>query len=317
MRNLSTILLIIFSMLAYSCAPTYHPVYPEPVNIKTIIKPGDDVKITTIDENQYVLEVVDIYDNAIVGKTEKVLFKDIRTLQEMNIHLENRPIYQTGKSSAIGISNLAGHYPKYHPGDFYSIGKETRSIPKEHYEGLIIELLDYNHPADELIIVPVIFWNECKNKCEKELLREFNCEDKPFLSGDYTYCKQKYDELLRRCVFSDPYDVSDEHFMDRCLIKKYKNASISEHISAGYYSDGSFYHSDNRTYFKNVHPSKDNYTKTKWQKDRDECMKLTDENIKEGTGLLKYTVWEIHRFYNKSVEYYQNCLKERGYEMAK
>jgi len=44
-------------------------------------------------------------------------------------------------------------------------------------------------------------------------------------------------------------------------------------------------------------------------------MELTDDNIKRDTGLLKNAVWKIHRFYNKSVEYYENCLKERGYDI--
>jgi len=83
MRNLLTISLIVFSLLAYSCAPTYDPVYPEPVNIRSIITPGETVKITTKDENEYEFEVVEITDYAIVGKSEKVLFTDIHKLQEM------------------------------------------------------------------------------------------------------------------------------------------------------------------------------------------------------------------------------------------
>jgi len=78
----------------------------------------------------------------------------------------------------------------------------------------------------------------------------------------------------------------------------------------GYYSDGSYY----ATYvgwtiyfFRNIHPTRVKYEKTKWQEDRDECMELTDENIKEGIVYLSIS------FDNNSVGYYQNCLKERGY----
>jgi len=83
MRNLLTISLFVFSLLAYSCAPTYDPVYPEPVNIKSIITPGETVIITTKDEKVYEFEVVEITDDAIVGESEKVLFTDIHKLQEM------------------------------------------------------------------------------------------------------------------------------------------------------------------------------------------------------------------------------------------
>jgi len=90
------IITIIF--LAYSCAPTYHPVYPEPVNIKTIIKPGDTVNITTKDEKVYEFEVVEITDEAIVGKSNKVLFTEIHKIQEMTVTSEentNRAIAKT------------------------------------------------------------------------------------------------------------------------------------------------------------------------------------------------------------------------------
>ncbi len=83
MKKLALLIFTIIPLLSYSCAPTYHPVYPEPVNINTIIKPGESVKITTKDEKEYEFEVVEITDDAIVGETEKVLFTDIYKLQEI------------------------------------------------------------------------------------------------------------------------------------------------------------------------------------------------------------------------------------------
>ncbi len=83
--KLFLLFIIITSFLAYSCAPTYDPVYPEPVNIKTIIKPGDSVKITTKDKKEYEFIVVDITEDAIVGESEKVLFTEINKLQEMTV----------------------------------------------------------------------------------------------------------------------------------------------------------------------------------------------------------------------------------------
>ena len=45
----------------------------------------------------------------------------------------------------------------------------------------------------------------------------------------------------------------------------------------------------------------------KWQTVRYECMELTDENIKE--KLIDFN------FVKRSREYYQNCLKERDYDI--
>lgn len=83
--KLFSLCIIIITFLAYSCAPTYAPVYPEPVNIKTIIKTGDTVIVTTKDGNEYEFEVVEITDEAIVGESDKVLFTDMHKLQKMTI----------------------------------------------------------------------------------------------------------------------------------------------------------------------------------------------------------------------------------------
>jgi len=47
------------------------------------IKPGDNVKITTMDSNEHEFEVVDITNDAIVGENEKVFFTDIHKFQKM------------------------------------------------------------------------------------------------------------------------------------------------------------------------------------------------------------------------------------------
>jgi len=82
-KKLATSLFIVIALITYSCAPTYTPVYPEPVNIKTIIKTGDTVKVTTKDNKEYEFTVVEITEDAIVGETEKFLFEDINKLQKM------------------------------------------------------------------------------------------------------------------------------------------------------------------------------------------------------------------------------------------
>jgi hypothetical protein len=59
------------------------------------------------------------------------------------------------------------------------------------------------------------------------------------------------------------------------------------------------------SFTRNVHPTRLKYQKTKWQKDRDECMELADKNAKGSIF--------IHRAIKNTIEYYRNCLKERGY----
>ena len=89
--------IIIITFLAYSCAPTYSPVNPEPVNIKTIIKPGESVKVTTKDNKEYEFIVVEITEDAIVGETEKVLFEDINKLQKMVVLTSGEKAGELGK----------------------------------------------------------------------------------------------------------------------------------------------------------------------------------------------------------------------------
>ena len=95
--KLFLLFIIIISFLAYSCAPTYTPVYPEPVNIKTIIKTGDTVKVTTKDNKEYEFIVVEITEDAIVGETEKVLFEDINKLQKMVVLTSGEKAGELGK----------------------------------------------------------------------------------------------------------------------------------------------------------------------------------------------------------------------------
>ncbi len=98
-----------------------------------------------------------------------------------------------------------------------------------------------------------------------------------------------------------------------CYEEIAKAHSVAFHIEGGYYSDGSYYAGCNPLYFSNIHPTADKYKKTKWQKDRDECMQLTFENVKPPT------LWEIRveegipKYEIRSKDYYKNCLKERGY----
>ncbi len=106
--KLFLLFIIIFTFLAYSCAPTYTPVYPEPVNIKTIIKTGDTVKVTTKDNKEYEFIVVEITEDAIVGESEKVLFTEIDKLQELTL-TSGENTARGGAATVLIILWGAGH----------------------------------------------------------------------------------------------------------------------------------------------------------------------------------------------------------------
>jgi len=124
-------------------------------------------------------------------------------------------------------------------------------------------------------------WYGCKSECNKKYVcnkarGQVSCE-----------------ENIGSCVKS-------------CLEEIAKAHSVAYHIEGGYYSDGSYYASCYPFYFTNIHPTADKYKKTKWQTDRDDCMKLTSENFKP-------SYWDKTGYFKPGKDYYKNCLKERGY----
>jgi len=75
---------VIFSFLLGSCA-SHTAVYPDPVNIQSVIKPGDTVIVMTKDNQETEFVVTEVTDEAIVGENQKVLFIDIAKLQEQTV----------------------------------------------------------------------------------------------------------------------------------------------------------------------------------------------------------------------------------------
>jgi len=95
-----------------------------------------------------------------------------------------------------------------------------------------------------------------------------------------------------------------------CYEEVAKALSVAYHIEGGHYSDGSYYAGCLPLYFTNIHPTADKYKKTKWQTDRDDCMKLTADNIKASFWAKTYGYTD---FLKRATNYYKNCLKERGH----
>ncbi len=76
--------LMIFSSIMSSCA-SHTAVYPDPVNIQSVIKPGNTVKVVTKDNQETKFIVTEVTDEAIIGENQKVLFTDIAKLQEQTV----------------------------------------------------------------------------------------------------------------------------------------------------------------------------------------------------------------------------------------
>jgi len=165
-------------------------------------------------------------------------------------------------------------YPKFHPGDLLAHKGVSQQKTKKM---MVVVVGDY---------VIQDFWDECKQKCTPT----FNCEDETPLSREYESCKDRYHKVSFSC-------------RDSCYDDKLKTESLAKHVEGGYYSDGSYYATIGSSfhYFSNLHPTRNKYKKSKWQKDRDECMELTFKNLGK--------IWP------NALEYYQNCLKERGYDI--
>jgi len=82
--KLVTVIFLTLSLISASCA-SHTAVYPAPVNIQSVIKPGDTVKIVTKDNEETSFVVVEVTDEAIVGENVKVLFTDITKLEEQTV----------------------------------------------------------------------------------------------------------------------------------------------------------------------------------------------------------------------------------------
>ncbi len=322
MRTGATILAAFLLILA-SCA-SHTAVYPDPVNIQSVIEPGDTVKIVTKDNQETEFEVTEVTDEAIFGENIKVLLSDITGMKQETVSAGKNALMITiltvGVTSAVilappaailysgaislesaAISSTLGavsgfvegegcepYYPEFHLGDEFATGLVgTYGIYENQfgYEGIyVVEYIG----IDERMCI-----EECDSKYSN------TC------GGPLEDFRQKYFKGLLSC------HEKSRACKFECIEKGHPVGDIAEHVEGGYYSDGSYYsicESGKLNPFVNVHPTKDKYEKTKWQKDRDECMRLTYDNVKSKPGGVK--------FFKKSNKYYRECLNERGYSIT-
>ena len=81
MKNLALLSMILLLFLN-SCA-SYTPVNPEPKNLESMIKKGDELKIGTKNGEMIELEVDHLTEEAIVGEKKTVPYSDISKLEIM------------------------------------------------------------------------------------------------------------------------------------------------------------------------------------------------------------------------------------------
>ncbi len=94
---------IISNLITASCA-SYVKVHPEPVNIQSVLKQGDTVKIVTKDDREIEFIVVEVSDEAIIGENETVLFTDISKLEEKGLSEKGKnALVITGKILLISL----------------------------------------------------------------------------------------------------------------------------------------------------------------------------------------------------------------------
>lgn len=126
--------------------------------------------------------------------------------------------------------------------------------------------------------------------------------------GDWAWAQDDYEKI---CVPECKEQQDNDSCKKACISKL--GYYLAKRVEGGYYSDGSYYIGSYPYRFANVHPTRDKYKKTKWQKERDECMQLTFENVKATYWESGRHRWDVKRYYERGKDYFKNCLKERGY----
>jgi len=306
-------IIVVFSLILASCA-SHTAVYPDPVNIQSVIQPGDTVKIVTKDNQETEFVVAEVTDEAIVGENIEVPLNDIMGMKQETVsagenaliitiltlgvasaailspplpYAETRPeseaIISTLEEVPGWVKGCTPDYPMYHSGDMYATGHSGDM----YATGLVgIYAVEYIGIDERL----------CIEQCDSKYMRTCSDRNEGAMQKHYKSINS-CGERFRRCKY-------------KCIEKGHPTGEIAEHIMGGFYSDKSYY-AMCKNPFENIHPTKDKYEKTKWQKDRDECMKLTFENIKPNF----WNQTETPRFFNRSKKYYRECLSERGYSI--
>jgi len=94
---------MVCNLITVSCA-SYVKVHPERINIQSLLRQGDTVKIVTKDNREIEFKVVEVSDEAIIGENETVLFTDISKLEEKGLSEQGKnALVITGKILLITL----------------------------------------------------------------------------------------------------------------------------------------------------------------------------------------------------------------------
>lgn len=156
------------------------------------------------------------------------------------------------------------------------------------------------HPGDKIAIDEGIlspYIAECDDQCKKQV----DCKDEQDQKScitDLNICRYDCTEIKIKSRLVKKGELHSP----RLVSKNFK------HNENGLYTDGSYYQScDSMNPYNNYHDMKYQYTRSKWQNDRDSCMDAAaNQKCIMFTNCLKT---------RKQV--YIICLKARGYKMAR
>ena len=292
--------LLVFCLILTSCA-SHTAVYPDPVNIQSVVKPGDIVKIVTEDNRESEFVVTEITDEAIVGENQKEQFTDIIKFEEQTVSAgANFGIITLGVAGGAAAGAVAG------AAAVMGGGAAVTAVEAAGAAGGAAGAAGATgrHKKDRYEYATK--WYGCSSPYPKYHPGDVYATESGTVytaytagytaSGTiYTAGSRGIDETLCFEECKSGYKNIDVCRFE-CIEKGHPVGDIAEHIEGGYYSDGSYYAKCSYP-FENIHPTKDKYEKTKWQKDRDECIDLISE------------------ISARSPYYYRRCLKEKGYSI--
>ena len=294
---------LVVSLIASSCA-SRTAVYPDPVNIQSVIKPGDIVKIVTEDNRETEFVVTEVTDEAILGENQKVLFTDITEFQEQTVSAGANfgiiVLITLGVAGGAAAGAVAG------AAAVMGGGAAVTAVEAAGVAGGAVGAAGATGRNKKDRYEYATKWYGCSSPYPKYHPGDVYATESGTVytaytagytaSGTiYTAGSSGIDETLCFEECKSGYKNIDVCRFE-CIEKGHPVGDIAEHIEGGYYSDGSYYAKCSYP-FENIHPTKDKYEKTNWQKDRDECIDLVSE------------------ISARSPYYYRRCLKEKGYSI--
>lgn len=84
MAHKSLLLICLSLLLLFISCASHTAVEPEPSHIQFFIQPGESVRVVTYDNKVMEFIVEQVTEDALITRNQKVLYKDIKELDEVN-----------------------------------------------------------------------------------------------------------------------------------------------------------------------------------------------------------------------------------------